>query len=131
LYIYLRDSGRPDLRVDIAIEDKGYQELALHADILVLAKLLMEHLIAPVTVDLIADFIKHRVGKREKDTEVRSTLMVSNEHTGQTVIFTYEGPADEYQAVMKDALRSQSAPPEVSMEARPRRLSKRRKHGRR
>lgn len=108
LFHFLRESVQENLFVGICIEDEDYKELVLHVDLVIIAGFVVTSLVAPLAVDLIAEYIKRRVGKREAETEVRSKLTVCDEITGRSVHFSYEGPASEYRDVMVNAIQEPS-----------------------
>jgi hypothetical protein len=120
---FLRESPNEDIRVDICIEDEDYRELALHLDLLVLASAVVTLVVAPIVADLIAEYIKRRLGSREPETIVRSEMFVYDERTGRSVRFSYEGPASAYRDTMANAIHgirtspSLGLPPPVHLES--------------
>lgn len=100
---FLQASERKGMSVDICIGDKDYQELALYADWLILADLVVRDVAAPVIVYLICDYIEQRVGKRAQ-MQVKSKITVEDAEAGRSVQIDYEGPASEYREVATEAL---------------------------
>lgn len=131
LFQFLRESQRENLLVDICIEDKDYKELALHADLLIIASFVVTSIAAPVVADLITEYIKRRLGLHETDSIVRSELTVYDEKTGRSVRLSYEGPASEYHARVVTAIRNlnelPSLPPAKSAKVEKVHTAKRRK----
>jgi hypothetical protein len=111
LFQFLRESPRENITVDICIEDKDYKELMLHADLLIIiASFMATSIVAPVVVDLIAEYIKRRLGSRETETIVRSELSVYDEKTGRSVRLSFEGPASAYHDTMTTAIQKMNKP---------------------
>jgi hypothetical protein len=108
LFGFLRGSTQEGLSVDICIEDEDYKEVALHADLMIIARFVVTSLVAPLAVKLIAEYIKDRIKGRQKEIEVRSKLVVNDSTTGRSVKLSYEGPATEYRDVMVKALQELS-----------------------
>lgn len=101
---FLQTSEQQSLSVDICIGDKDYQELALYADWLIIADLVVKVVVAPVVVYLICDYLEQRLGRRAQ-TQVKSRLTI--QETGSersTIQIDYEGPASEYRDVATEAL---------------------------
>jgi len=108
LFRHLRQNVPAGLKVELAVEDADYKELALHADIVRIATVLVKWLTAPLAIDLIKDYLKGHLGKRFKSAEVRFTMIVDqsdgrNKKAGQ---ISYEGPADTFESLLKHALDS-------------------------
>jgi hypothetical protein len=108
LFGFLRGSTLEGLSVDICIEDEDYKEVALHADLMIVAGFVVTSLVAPLAVELIAEYIKDRAKRRQREIEVRSKLVVNDSTTGRSVKLSYEGPATEYRDVMVKALQELS-----------------------
>lgn len=116
LFQFIRESGMENLSVEICIEDADYKEVALHADILIVATFVVTSLIAPLAVDLISEYIKQRLFcRREDETEVRAKLTVYDEKDKLSIDLTYKGPAPEYRKVMMKALSKLSSQKETTL----------------
>ena len=61
---FLRDRIPSGTTVEIAAEDTDYTEVALHSDVVRLATLFVEYLVAPVAVGLIVNYMKDLLGSR-------------------------------------------------------------------
>lgn len=105
LFHFLRENAPENLSVDICIEDADYRELALHADWLMIATTVVTSVAAKVTAELIWKYIQQRVGSRSKDTSVKSQLIVVDAERGLSLQLSYEGPANEYRAVIVGAIQ--------------------------
>jgi hypothetical protein len=116
---FLHDSQRENITVDICIEDKDYKELILHDTLFILATFVVTSIAAPVVADLIAEYIKHRLGRKEAETIISSKFIVYDEKTGRSVALSYEGPASKYEPTVTEALqklnKSQFLPPYNSL----------------
>jgi hypothetical protein len=127
LYQFLADKNIEGLKIEICIEDDDYKEIALHYDWLSIAGFVVTALVAPLVVELIADYIKEHLGKRVPETNVKSKLIVLEEKGGRNIIYTYEGPASEYQKIMSDAISKRSEPV-VPADAHGKKKAKQRRH---
>lgn len=114
VFQFLRESQQGNLSVDICIEDKDYKEVARHAEILIIASLIVTTIVAPVVADLIAEYIKRRWGSREVETTVKLEITVCDEKAGRSVRISYEGPASEYRNTMGNAIQNLNNPHDPS-----------------
>jgi len=105
LLLFLQDAETDELRVDICIEDQDYQELALYADFISIAPMVVASGVMSLLVNLISDWVNRRAGKHAEHTEVRTTLIAHNSRTGDSLAFSYEGPASLYRESMSATLR--------------------------
>jgi len=103
LFQSLREKAPKDIKVDIAIEDHDYKELALHFDEICIADFLVKNFIAPFLVNFIAGYLLLRLGSRLNKASVRCAIVV--EQNGKNVRFSYDGPATLYEATMRETLR--------------------------
>ena len=71
LYQFLKEEESGKMSIDICLEEKDYKEVALHADWLFLASFIVTSIVAPLFVDLLADYIKKHLVKRESETNVK------------------------------------------------------------
>ena len=108
LYHFLQEKRDEALNIEICIEDNGFNELALHADILQIAAFVVENLVAPTAVALIAEYIVHRLKNRLKETDVQSTLTIQETAEGRSIQIHYKGPAEKYLPEMRKALARQN-----------------------
>lgn len=94
------------LRADVAVEDADYRELALHADVLTIATVVVTAGVVPVVVDVIGEFIKRRIWKQKDDRVVRAEILVTRSRGDETqsARITYDGPADAFSKSMTDAV---------------------------
>lgn len=127
LFQFIRESGKENISTEVCIEDKDYKEVALHADLVIIATFVVTSLVAPLAVDLIAEYIKQRLfGKREDETEVRAKLTVYDEKNGRSIDFSYKGPAPGYHEVMTKAISQLGNPPQATLPNTPKRKRPRR-----
>lgn len=112
LVSFLENSNTENQNIDICIEENDYKELALHADLLTIANVIVTMFGAPIIVKLVADYISKRVGSRKDDTTVKSSLTVTDANSGKSINLTYEGPASTYEKVMFGAI--EDILPEIS-----------------
>ena len=57
LLFFLKNAETDEFRVGICIEDRDYKELALYADVISVAMMLVTTVVAPLVVNLIADWV--------------------------------------------------------------------------
>ena len=103
---HLQAAGDERVRMEIASTDEEYRELGLHADIWYLpVVLLADPTLGPVIVNLISSFIYDQLKKLlpGKKAEVQAELLI--DRGAGTLSLRYKGPAETYEAVMKEALR--------------------------
>lgn len=128
LYQFLKENQSEELSIDICLEEKDYKEVALHADWLMLAGFIVTSIVAPLFVDLLGEYIKRHLGKRESGTCVKSRLIIREDKDGRYIDYTYEGPASEYRNVMSRAI---SKPSDAVVELIDKPKSKRKRHSKR
>jgi hypothetical protein len=94
------------LRADVAVEDADYRELALHADVLTIATVVVTAGVVPIVVDVIGEFIKRRIWKQNDDRVVRAEILVTRSRGDETqsARITYDGPADGFSKSMAEAV---------------------------
>jgi hypothetical protein len=102
---FLRIASNGKLSFDICIEEEDYQELVLHHDLLTIASVFTFSFAAPLAVNLIAEFIKRRVGKRLEEIRVKSSLTIQDQSSGRIIKFKYDGPASLYEDALLNALK--------------------------
>jgi hypothetical protein len=119
LFHFLRERGHDAFSVEICIEDSDYKELALHADLLTIATVVVQLVVAPVVVQLILDYLRRRLGNREKDSEVKSKLTIVDEANGRSLDLSYKGPAAEYKDVMVAAISKMAEQTDSGSKRRP------------
>jgi hypothetical protein len=97
---FLKNTKNTDIRADICIDDEGYKELALHADLVTLPSLITTLIAAPALSTLIAEYIKHRFGIKGNKSNMQLTMTIHDEHTDRAIKIHYDGPAAEYKFTM-------------------------------
>jgi len=109
---YLRDHAPSGTNVEIAAEDAGYKEVALHFDVLRLATLFVDYVGAPIAASLIANYLWEHFGSRFKNAEARASIIVHRQDgaKSETVRISYEGPATGVEQALKDAIATIPAP---------------------
>ncbi len=117
LFRHLREHAPEGTSVEIAIEDQDYKELVLHSNVLQLAMVIVDLLIAPVAAQLIANYITARLGSRSKDTPARASLIVDRKDgtAQQAMRISYEGPADTFEQSVKTAIQTFAQPVPASL----------------
>jgi len=106
LFHFLRESQREGLSVDICIEDKGYKEIARHADLLFIVDFIVKDIVAPLLVALIADYFIRRSGSGASETTVKSKITVCDEKNKRSMSLSFEGPASDYRDTMGNAIQN-------------------------
>lgn len=105
LFQFLKDRA-PDTHIEVCADDAEYKELALHGDIIFLGTILMQYIVAPVFVALLAEFIKKQLPFGVEKAEVRAHLLIeqgTGEHR-RVVRVDYEGPAAKFELSMPTAI---------------------------
>jgi predicted DNA binding CopG/RHH family protein len=106
LFQFLRTNAPAGMSVELAAEDADYKELTLHGDTVYIASVLVRLLVAPVAVGLIVEHLRNRLGSRLGKTEVRASMILdqSDGPNSKTLRMSYEGPANEFEKTMHEAL---------------------------
>jgi hypothetical protein len=105
LISFLQRNNHGDQHIDICIEDSDYKELAEHHDLLIIAGAIATSVCAPILVNLVSEYIKQRLGSRTNDATLKTSLTISDDKSGESVSFTYEGPASTYEKAMLVAIK--------------------------
>lgn len=103
-----------DLKVEIAIEDDEYKEVALHSALVILGSVVVggaSLVLAPIVVNVVSEYLKRRLftEKEQEGTTVRWELTVIRPE--QAVKLTYEGPATEMNSNLSEAIAQISNDP--------------------
>lgn len=95
---HLRERKPDAARVEIAIGDDDYRELALHADLLIIAGAVVTGIAFPVFASMIYDYIKNRLGSSDKKTDLRMDITLQQTIGVETraIRLTYDGPSREF-----------------------------------
>lgn len=101
----LRDRSE-GARIDLAVEDSDYQELALHSDVLTIASVVVTSVLVPLVLDVLGEFIKRRIWKTNDDRTVRAEIVIcrSREDETSSARIAYDGPADQFTRAMQEAM---------------------------
>ena len=105
---FLREKAPPEVKVDLCVSDDDYKELALHAELLILAGVVVTTLIAPVVVNLVSEYLKKRLwpGETDRGVKFQMVLQEADREKQRAVGISYEGPADKFQETMVSAIES-------------------------
>ncbi len=107
---FLRENAvRSGLKVDICAENSTYRELALHADVLNLAYLLVKEVALPLVAQLIVLYVSRHSWSSKTDRAVNFKIIVQKSSEGEphghqvegkTLEISFDGPP----GAVKDAL---------------------------
>ncbi len=100
LFTYIKNTLPSDFKVDICIRDEDYKELALHADSVILANLVVTALVAPIVVNIVGEYIKQKILKYDEKRRVKVSLTVVDEE-GKSKNLTYEGNAEDFGGIIE------------------------------
>lgn len=100
LLTYMKNTLPSDCKVDICIRDQDYKELALHADSVILANLVVTALVAPILVNIVGEYIKQKILKYDEKRRVKVSLTVVDEE-GKSKNLTYEGNAEDFGGIIE------------------------------
>jgi predicted DNA binding CopG/RHH family protein len=108
LFQFLCANAPSGIKVELAAEDEDYKELALHADVVYIATVLVRLVVAPLAIGLIVEHLKNRLGSRLGKTEVRASMILDQTDgpNSKTLKLSYEGPAIAFEKTMREALSS-------------------------
>ena len=106
LVAFLRDQAPGDLSIEIASDDEDYAEVVLHGAEIWLPALLFassQSQLINLTISLIANYIyDHIRGFLTSDVRVHAQFFIDAERN--TISLTFDGPADTFERVAKDAM---------------------------
>jgi len=100
LFTYIKNRLPSDFKVDICIRDEDYKELALHADSVILADIVVTTIVFPILVNIIGEYIKQKILKYREKRRVRVSLTVVDER-GKSKNLTYEGNVEDFGGIME------------------------------
>jgi hypothetical protein len=106
LFLSLRETAPTGMRIELAVEDEDYKEVAIHGDIVRIAEFLVTYVAAPAAAILVAEYLKRYLGSRFSRTEVRASMTVDQGGGDErsAVRISYEGPAATFESSLKAAL---------------------------
>ena len=101
----LQDSGGDRVTVDVTVSDDDYKELALHADWLILAGIAASMFAAPITVNMVSEYLKRKIWPEDpkRGVKVKLRLQDGEGEAARSVEISYEGPADDFDRSMESA----------------------------
>lgn len=111
---FLREEAPEGLKWDVCIDESDYQEYVRHADVAVIVGVFATLFVAPLCVNLLAEYIKRRCGVGLKDTTVKASLTVKDETSGRSLAFKYDGPAETFEKTMLEGIKANFALPETT-----------------
>ena len=118
LFRSLREQAPEGITVEIAVEDKDYREVALHSELVRLATILVQWIVAPVAVGLLVEYLKTSLGPRFSQSQVEMSLIVEQECRNGRRAFqlNYKGPAESFAQTVNSSLAkaatSEAVPPD-------------------
>jgi hypothetical protein len=98
IFSFLKEHSNQGIATDICIADEDYQELTLHDALVVLGTFVVTSLVAPLFVNLVAEYIKKKWQRREDTTRIKVEMIVV-EQNGDAKKFLYEGSAADFKGV--------------------------------
>ena len=90
---------------EILIEENEYRELALHSDLLAIGAILVKLAVAPLAVNLIAEYIKRRLGSKKDDSSFEVTIFLSGDNE-KTKTLHYKGPVKDFEKTASSAIEA-------------------------
>ncbi len=100
LFTYIKNTLPSDCKVDICIRDEDYKELALHADSVILADLVVTAIVFPILVNIVGEYIKQKILKYTEKRRVRFSITVVDEG-GKSKNLTYEGNVEDFGGIIE------------------------------
>lgn len=92
-------SAGTDAVVDICASDEDFQELELHADLVILPTILLSTFVYPFVVNMISSYVYEKARTRNKEIKIKVDLVVEDD--GKSKKISYEGDPDKFESVMK------------------------------
>lgn len=116
LFRILKERSPEGMKVEIAVEESEYREIALHYDVVRLPTILIDWVVAPILAAWLVEYLMRKLGSRFEKAEVEASLIVEQECTDGRKAFQldYKGPASAFEKTIKGDLakmvsRSESA----------------------
>ncbi len=106
VFQYMRDNIPSPGKVEIAIRDEDYVELALYDTTIIITTFVTTRVFLPVVLNLLSRWIEDRLGVRFTKAQVKARLIVE-EKDGRSFDLQYEGPAKTFTETVRDALPGQ------------------------
>jgi hypothetical protein len=91
--------------VEVCIGETDYCEVARHSDELYAAAVVVKLLAAPLFVNLLAEYIKRKVGKKAPETTLKTTITFEDQQAGRAFRLDYDGPANAFETTALKAVR--------------------------
>lgn len=100
-YNYLKEQTKDcDTIIDVCINDEDYKELEMHNAVVILSSIILQEPFYSIIINIISNYIYDLIKKKgEKSLTVKIDVLV--EKDGETKKIHYDGPAEEFDKVMK------------------------------
>lgn len=99
-YMFLK--RQEGIETEICIDDKEFQNIELHADIIYVATMIIQYVVLPVVTSMIASYLYDKVNsmnKKRKDANTNVHIIV--EKNGKSKKIDYEGNIENFEDAMK------------------------------
>ena len=119
IFHFLGDRSKESgVRVDLAVDDDKYTELALHSDLLEIGTFIATNVVLATLVNLLAAYIERKIWKGDERARV-NFIITDSSPGGRAVKLSYEGPAKELVSAIAEARASMTgtAPPQLPPES--------------
>jgi hypothetical protein len=112
LFRLLRERSPQSTPVEIAIDEPEYKELTLHYDLVTLAGVVVEYVVAPVVAGLLVEYLKVRLGDRFSKSDVEASITVdeSDGVNHRAWEIKYKGPAPTFETTVQNAIATLPRP---------------------
>jgi len=112
LFRLLRERSPQSATVEIAVDEPQYKELTLHYDLVTLAGVVVEYVVAPVVAGLLVEYLKVRLGDRFSKSEVEASITVdqSDGVSHRAWEIKYKGPAPTFENTVQRAIAALAQP---------------------
>ena len=102
---YVQDHLPTDIAAEIAISDDDYTEIALHANEVTLASLVVQAGVLPILTGIIANFITTKLMSRKENTQLTIKIYVEKKN-GDVLKLDYSGPAKDFKEIVTSSFAS-------------------------
>jgi len=110
-YDFLKLNQSGNVVVDIATDDDNFKKLELHSAVINVATVLVEFVILPFAINMIAAFLYDKIKsyrRKAEETQAHVNIIVETEKTKKTekksVKIEYEGPVSEVKESLTEAI---------------------------
>lgn len=97
---YLEKRGDEEINPSICMDEKDYQEVILHSDVIRFGKIVIEYIVLPMFANYLYDYLKNKFFNSDYEDKIEITLNI--EEDKKNIEFEYRGSFINFQKLIKD-----------------------------